>query len=134
MYQSFTEDWADGTYSFRLDQGGWIELDRKLDAGPIEIFQRLKNSTWRVNWIVEIIRCGLIGGGMKPAEAIPLIRRYVEKEPPLDNIELAMRIVEAGLYSPPAKEGEAGELQAGPTPENGELTPPNSTEVLPPLA
>ena len=100
MYQSITEDWADGTYTFRLNQAGWIELDRTLDRGPLQLFRGIQSGEWRIKWVSEIIRCGLIGGGMKPAEAIPLLREYVEKRPPLENLPLALRILETGLYAP----------------------------------
>ncbi len=89
------------------------------------------SGAWRVHEVRDIIRLGLIGGGTAPADALRLVRSYVEQRPILESVPLALRIVESGLYAPPAKDGEAGEPQAGPTPQAGELTPHNSTEAPP---
>ena len=129
--QSITEDWADGTYTFRLRYGEWIELQTKVDKGPLEILQRLMQGQWRVHEVREIVRLGLIGGGTPPATALGMVKTYVEQRPMLENVGLALRIVECGLYAPPAKEGDMGEPMAGPTPENGALTLPPSTATQP---
>jgi Phage tail tube protein, GTA-gp10 len=128
--QTITEDWADGTYSFRLRYGEWIELQSKIDKGPLELLQRLMSGAWRVHELRETIRLGLIGGGATPSAALTLVKNYVEQRPMLESVPIALRIVEASLYAPPSKEGEAGEHQAG-TVSSGELTPLNSTETPP---
>lgn len=51
--------------------------------------------------IRETLRLGLIGGGMKPHEALRLVRSYVEEKPIEDNRLHALAIVQAALYGAP---------------------------------
>ncbi|MDQ0558308.1 hypothetical protein QO004_000081 [Rhizobium mesoamericanum] len=94
-------DWADGTYSFRLAWGQLVELQEKCDAGPYVILDRLRTHQWRVEDISNVIRIGLIGGGLEPAKALILTRRYVEERPPLENVAYAVGILTAGLMGAP---------------------------------
>ena len=94
-------DWADGTYSFRLAWGQLVELQEKCEAGPYVILDRLRTHHWRVEDIASVIRLGLIGGGMEPAPALKLTRRYVEERPPLENVPHAVGILTAGLMGAP---------------------------------
>ncbi|WP_407799700.1 gene transfer agent family protein, partial [Staphylococcus aureus] len=73
-----TFDWADGTYRFSLKWGQLAELQDKCDAGPYVVLQRLHSGEWRIEDVSNIIRLGLIGGGMEPAPALKLTRAYVE--------------------------------------------------------
>jgi len=111
-------DWADGTYSFRLAWAQLIELQEKCDAGPYVVLNRLHSGQWRVEDISNVIRLGLIGGGMAPVEALKKVRTYVEARPPLENVLYAQAIIAAGLQgAPEEKLGEA----------NGEATESNPT-------
>lgn len=102
-----TFDWADGTHSFRLAWGQLAELQEKCDAGPYVVLQRLHNGEWRIEDIINIIRLGLIGGGMEPAQALKLVRRYVEARPPMENLIPAQVILSAALTgAPEEKVGE----------------------------
>lgn len=96
-----TLDWADGTHDFRLAWRQLVELQEKCDAGPNVVLQRLYDGTWKVQDILETIRVGLIGGGMKPADALRLVRIYVEERPPLENVLVAQAILGAGLMGAP---------------------------------
>lgn len=101
-------DWADGTYAFRLAWGQLAELQERCDAGPYVVLQRLHNGTWRVEDITNVIRLGLIGGGMAPADALKKVRTYVEDRPPLENVLTAQAVLTAGLMgAPEEKLGEA---------------------------
>jgi hypothetical protein len=129
-------DWADGTYSFRLAWGELAALQEKCDAGPYVILDRLRYNQWRVEDISNVIRLGLIGGGMEPAKALVLTRRYVEDRPPLENVPHALGILTVSLMGAPDE--PLGEDQAPdqielsstifPT-ENSDLAP--STEPEP---
>ena len=48
-----------------------------------------------------MIRLGLVGGGMKPAEALAKVRAYVEARPPLESVPLATAILGTGLQGAP---------------------------------
>lgn len=122
-------DWADGTYSFRLAWGQLAELQEQTNAGPYVVFQRLHNGQWRVEDIANVVRLGLIGGGMTPAEALRLTRAYVEARPPLENVLLAQGILAAALHgAPEEKVGEhKGETEVGENPIS-----PTEKSVSPP--
>lgn len=98
---SVTLAWGDGDYVFRLAWGQLIMLQEACDAGPFVILQRLADSTWRVGDISHVIRIGLIGGGMKPTDALKLVRTYVEDRPPLENLLTAQAILAAGVMGAP---------------------------------
>jgi hypothetical protein len=106
--------WGDGEYRFRLAIGEIRELQEKCDAGPQEILRRLTVGTWRLNDMRETIRIGLIGGGMKPAEALGKIARYVDEFPLFDNILPARAILVAalvGVEEEPLGNGEPAEAE-----------------------
>ncbi len=114
-----TFDWADGTYSFRLAWGQLEELQEKCDAGPYVVLQRLHSGAWRVEDITNIIRLGLIGGGMEPSPALKIARLYVEARPPMENLIPAQAILSAALMGAP--EEKVGEVDAA-NPEESSST------------
>ena len=94
-------DWADGTYRFALRWGELAELQEKTDAGPYVVLHRLHSHQWRVEDISNVIRLGLIGGGMPAADAMKKVRFYVEARPPLESHPFAIAILSAGLLGAP---------------------------------
>lgn len=119
-------DFGDGTYRFRLGQGELAELQEKCDAGPGWVLGRLMHQTaenggWRVEDIPNIIRLGLIGGGLKPTDALKLTRTYVEARPPMENLILAQLVLSAGLMGAPDDEKKSG-------PEAGSKSPASPEE------
>jgi hypothetical protein len=105
--------WADGDYRFRLAWKQIIELQEKTDSGPYVTLQRLVSGQWRVEDISNVIRLGLIGGGMTPADALKKVRTYVEDRPPLENVIIAQTVLTAALMGAPDESlGEAeGEVE-----------------------
>jgi hypothetical protein len=94
-------DWADGTYTFRL---AWKELgllQEACDAGPLVVLSRLQDGTWRIDDISHVLRLGLIGGGMSPAEALKKIRAYVMDRVPAENALAAQVVLAAACYGAP---------------------------------
>lgn len=85
---------------FALYLGQWDEIQEKLGLGPLEVFARLSRLEFRANWLREITRLGLIGGGMKPAEAKGLVERYVDTVPFAEAWPLAFQIVARACYRP----------------------------------
>lgn len=114
---SVTLAWADGDYTFRLAWGQLIELQEKCDAGPYIVLQRLSMGGWRVQDIGNVIRLGLIGGGLAPEKALKLTRDYVESRPPMENLMMARGILGVALQGAPEEPpGEAqGEAATGST-------------------
>jgi hypothetical protein len=85
---------------FALFLGQWEELQETLGFGPLEVFTRLSRLEFRANWLREITRLGLIGGGMAPAQAKRLVERYVDTVPFAEAWPLAFQIVARSCYRP----------------------------------
>lgn len=123
-------DWADGSHRFRLAWGQLAELQEKCNAGPYVILSRLHSGEWKIEDIAQVIRLGLIGGDMKPTDALILVRRYVEERPLLENLPFAVAILTAALLG--AKDEPVGEPDAASRPEASSTTSPTERSDLPP--
>lgn len=95
---SISFEWADGEHTFRLPIGQLRELQEKTGVGPLRLFQRLMEGSWMVDDAREIMRLGLIGGGMKPDEALRLVKRYVDARPLMEAQSPAMLVLGAALH------------------------------------
>lgn len=112
--------WADGEYRFRLGLGQLRELQEKVNqpriaigATPIGPGTLLRLAMERDLWpheVREIIRLGLIGGGMKPPEALARVQRYVDERPLLESMQPAVLILTAALAGAP--DDEVGKKKA----------------------
>jgi len=131
---SLTLDWADGTYPFRLAIGELRELQEKVDCGPLVLFRRLQDGSWRVDDMAQILRLGLIGGGMTPAEALRLTRVYVEQRPPLENVLHAQGVLWVALAGAPdeaaVQKKSAGKQRRSPNSRKANGASPRSTEQV----
>lgn len=110
-----TLPWADGKYTFRYGWGEHIQLQEACNAGPYEILKRLNVGTWRVQDISNVIRLGLIGGGLDPATALSKVEYYVEARPPMENLIFAQGILTVALQGAPDE--PPGKPDAAPEPE-----------------
>jgi hypothetical protein len=112
---------------FRLGWGELAEIQQASDAGPFVVMERLNNGSCRLKDISEVIRWGLIGGGLTPVEASKLVTTYVEKRPPAESRLTAYAILMAGCLGAPEekieKKSEApsqdGSLPISPTENSG---------------
>lgn len=133
---STTFFYGDAEHRFVLTIGGLQELEEKCNAGGEEILLRILSRRQRTLELREILRLGLIGGGMAPAEVNVLLGRYFDppERPKLEAKEPAARILSAALQGAPdeplGKAEPAGEnatataTPAGTGGQNG----PTSTE------
>ena len=92
-----TLEWGDGEHEFRLSIGQLRELQDKTGTGPFQVLKRLLDGSWRVDDAREILRLGLIGGGMKPIDALVLCKRYVDDRPLMESIAPAQVILGRAL-------------------------------------
>lgn len=108
--------WADGEYPFRLANGEWQELYRKIlklllqlgiteevamsKATPISIYQRIGGGNPLPGEVGEVLFQGLIGAGMPPKDAVALRLRYCTERPLLESVPQAQAILLAGLTGP----------------------------------
>lgn len=121
--------WGDGDHVFRLGLAQLLELQEKAGAGPMELFLRLRSHRWRVEDLTETLRLGLVGGGLKPADAVALVRRYGPGARPLaESLPLVVEILAAAIVVPEAPAEGNGEAGEG----TGASQPPPSTDVAPP--
>ncbi len=125
-----TREWADGTYTFRLAWGCWKEINEKCGIGPAELLDRLLNRKWRADDLAEVIRLGLIGGGMAPVDALRMVRSYVHERPLLESVSISLEIVSASLFGPADGEKRAGEAVVAKVPGTGDSPLPLSTETV----
>lgn len=125
---------ADGEYSFKLGLEQIALIEKECNAGIGAIYARTLRGRWgmgddeiipteaeyRFSELVQIIRLGLIGGGMESHRVNPLIRAYVTD---VGDQRVAMRrtwslaaAILASLiegYTPP-KKAQPGESPATP--------------------
>jgi hypothetical protein len=71
-------------HPFALTPETIAELERKLNAGIAEIYGRVMGARFRFGDLVEIIRLGLIGGGMNPQAAMALVDTYAKPRPVME--------------------------------------------------
>ena len=90
---SITLKWADSEYIFRLALGQLRELEAKRNAGFAQIFNRIQSENWFVDDLREIIRLGLIGGGLPPLAALNMVENYVDARPKTESILPATLII-----------------------------------------
>jgi len=120
-------NWGDGEHTFRLPYAQLRELQDKTGSGPEELANRIARGAWKVDDIREVIRLGLIGGGLDPMQALTLTIRYVDNRPWLENKLPAYTILLAILAQPEgdklgkAEEGASQEATAkSPSPDSSE--------------
>lgn len=125
-----TLPWADDDYVFRLGWGELELLQEACGAGPYVILNRLYDDSWKMGDISNTIRLGLIGGGMKPVDALKKVRGYVETRPPVENLIFAKGILQAGLVG--AEDEKVGEPGAANQEGNPSTISPTEDSDLPP--
>lgn len=110
-------DFGNGRHEFRVGWRELIALQERLKVGPSVLFERLVSDQFRSREVAEVIRIGLIGGGMAKRKAATLVRRHVEDRPLSASVHIAAAVLFAGLEGDPEenKLGEAGgEIAARP--------------------
>lgn len=117
---SVSFDWGDGEHDFRLALGELRELQEKSGVSPFAISDRLRDGHPMVDDAREVLRLGLIGGGLKPIEALALVRRHVDERPLSEGTLPASLVLSAALFGvadeePGKSEAETGEPPAPPT-------------------
>jgi hypothetical protein len=98
---SVTRLWGDGEHRFRLRIGELRQLEEKRDSGCLEIWLRLGSGKWRIDDIFEVLRLGLIGGGMAPPLALGLVAKYVTNEDFFAQSLAAREVLAHALFGSP---------------------------------
>ncbi|MFQ6550504.1 gene transfer agent family protein [Aestuariibius sp. 2305UL40-4] len=88
------QEWAGAERRFFLPLGCVLDLEEACGkVGIGEIFLRVSRQTYFANDLYQIIKQGLIGGGMEPDEAKRLVDQRFDVRPYTDHIALAMEIL-----------------------------------------
>lgn len=126
-HAAIEQAFGDGEYTFRLGLSEIEELERKRECSIYLVVDRLRTRTCWLQDIMETLRLGLIGGGMKPVDALHLVRRYVDERPMEENRDVAYAVGLAALLRVHSNELEQppGEAEAA---EPSDSTSPQSTE------
>lgn len=114
--QALTQTWPGGEHPFRLAIAQLEALQQKTDAGPEWLLMKLQTGQWLATEVFEVLRLGLIGGGMADAEAVRAVRDAFDRSPLVDFKVPALNALLAALYGP--QDDPAGK----PSPA-GETTP-----------
>ncbi|MCB1334943.1 MAG: gene transfer agent family protein [Roseivivax sp.] len=90
-----TRFFGDAEYTFALTDPMIAELERIAGLGIGALYLRLVRNEWHLAHLTEIIRLGLIGGGMAPDRAMHLVKTYATDRP-LDQVfPLALDVLDA---------------------------------------
>jgi hypothetical protein len=117
--------WHGGEHDFCIAASGTVlALEETCKAGIATIYSRLAHGQWWLNDVREPIRMGLIGGGLKPDEAMDKVKAHVDANPNGlgVSVPLAMAIIEAVLIGVP--DDPVGKT---PAPEAEKQAPVSST-------
>lgn len=97
--------WGGEDRPFRLGTRELEKLQEARDCGPYVLLDRLLTGRWFVQDIREVLRWGLIGGGVEVADATRLLKLYFEDMPPAGiNLVTAQRALGAGVIGAPEED------------------------------
>lgn len=114
-----TLTWVGGEHDFALYLGNLRAVQKYCDAGPEQILKRILHEEWRVDDLFEVIRQGLIGGGMSGKDASSIVTEAFNRHPLLQFKLTAQAILAAslaGFEDEPVGEDQGVET---PAPESG---------------
>lgn len=118
---------GDGEHLFRLAWGELAKLQEARDCGPFVLMDRLRDGTCRIEDISEVIRWGLIGGGLSPIDASKKVKLYVEGRPPSESRLTAYAIMVAGCHGAPEEEIE--KKSEAPNPDSASTISPTGNSA-----
>lgn len=127
--------WPGGEHACRLGLSELEVIQQKTDCGPEYLLHRISAAQWRTVDLIEVIRNGLIGGGMDHVQALRLVRDAFDAHPVVSFKVPAQALLAHALYGPPEDEGadrsgEQGPVQPTPASEktaNGHGEPSGAT-------
>ncbi|MFC3568410.1 gene transfer agent family protein [Paracoccus simplex] len=93
--------WAGGEHAVRLGIAEAEVIQQNTDCGPEFLLSRISLGQWELPHLMEVIRNGLIGGGMDEIEAKRLVDRVAAQQPWIVLKNPAMEILSLALYGPP---------------------------------
>lgn len=119
--QAATIRWPGGEHAFRLGLAELETIQQKTDCGPEFLLHKINAAQWKSVDLIEVLRNGLIGGGMPHVEALKAVRNAFDLHPLISFKVPAQEVLAACLYGPPDEEQDdtsGGADPVEPTPEN----------------
>lgn len=99
--------WAGEERQFRLRLGEVWDLEEACGGlGIGEIYQRMGQHRYSVRHVSEILRLGLIGGGIAPVAAKALVRDRFDTVPLVQSFEAALEVLLGLMAGVAPQEGE----------------------------
>jgi hypothetical protein len=137
---SVSLDFGDGEYSFRIAFGQWRELQESINKprleigepaiGPMGLLRALLDGNAWPHDVREVIRLGLIGGGMKADRALVLVKRHIEARAYFQSMPTARTVLQAAMFGPPDDQVGKEPAPAAETATNGSNSPPSTGSAL----
>ncbi len=93
--------WPGGEHTFRLTISQLEVIQDKTGCGPEHLLHKINSGQWAAVDLVEVLRNGLIGGGMGAVEALQAVRKAFELHPMIGFKIPAQAVLAAALYGPP---------------------------------
>ena len=139
---SVSLQFGDGEYVFRIAFGQWRELQEAVNKprleigeapiGPMGLLRALLDGNAWPHDLREVLRLGLIGGGLKSDRALVLVKRYVEGAPYFQVMPTARTVLQYAMFGPP--DDQVGKEPTPTQPETPATTDPsgvlNSTAAV----
>lgn len=124
-------------YDLKLDFGCLEELEEKTDRGCYYILRRMTDfdqfgliGDFKLSWITDIIRIGLVGGGsMSPREAVKFTDRHLRDAFVMDYLPVAVKVLDAGIHGPTAEPVVFDTAEPGEPEPEADVTPTPSADM-----
>jgi hypothetical protein len=94
---------GDAEHTFKLTDDMIAELERLTGVGIGALYQRAVAMQFSAADLTNIIRLGLIGGGMNPQQAKTLTDTYAVNRPMSETFPVALDILDARWNGTPSK-------------------------------
>lgn len=92
--------WPGGEHPFRLALAQLEGLQKATDCGPEWLLMKLRSGQWLATELFEVLRWGLIGGGMDAGAAKKAVGDSFDRHPMIAFKVPAMSVLMSGLYGP----------------------------------
>jgi len=90
-----TAFFGDRDHSFALTDPMVRELEQITGRGIGALYLETVAGRWHLPHLTEIVRLGLIGGGMNPEQALRLVNTYAKDRPLAEVYPLALDVLDA---------------------------------------
>lgn len=86
-------DFAGAERGFRLRLGEFIDLEEACGTGMGVLYQRFATTSYFASDVMNVLLRGLVGGGMKAADAKPLVEKQMNSKPLMELAAVATDVI-----------------------------------------